>query len=328
MDGFDLLILGFMLTAISADLDLSRTDAASWSRRRWSARWWTAWASACSPTGWAVCGHLNDATEADEVERGHAEGICVAAKLYPAGATTIAHLGATDFARIRRVLERMERIGMPLLVHGEATDPAVDIVDREASFVEGTLTALLRDHPGLKVVLEHVTTAEAADFRAGARPASGRDHHAAPPADHGTSLFQGGLRPHLYCLPAAKRERHRLALRRAVTGGRACFFLGTDTAPHLAGAKESDCGCAGRFVAPTALQCYAQVFDEEGALPRLEGFASLHETRFDGLPVNAGTLTLPRRAAEAPAEIAAGGDRVVVFRGGEGTPWSIDGVRP
>jgi dihydroorotase len=267
--------------------------------------------------------YLTDASDADEIERGHAEGVWVAAKLYPAGATTNAHHGVTDIARIRQVLERMERIGMPLLIHGEATDPAVDIFDREAVFIEQTLTPLLRAHQGLRVVLEHVTTEDATDFVRAHQPllaATITPHHL---LINRTTLFQGGLRPHLYCLPVAKRERHRLALRRAATGGEACFFLGTDTAPHTASTKEAACGCAGCFVGPTALQCYAQVFDDEGALERLEGFASVHGPQFYGLPLNEGTVTLLRRSAHAPAAIDVGDERVVVFRGGEDIAWSI-----
>jgi dihydroorotase len=268
--------------------------------------------------------YLTDTIAPDEVERGHAQGIWVAAKLYPAGATTNAHHGVTDLARIRGVLERMERIGMPLLIHGEATDPAVDIFDREAVFVEHTLAPLVREHAGLRMVLEHVTTAEAADFVRAHAPrlaATITPHHL---LINRTSLFQGGLRPHLYCLPVAKRERHRLALRRAATGGEACFFLGTDTAPHPAGLKESACGCAGCFVGPAAMQCYAQVFDDEGMLGNLEGFASLHGPRFYKLPVNEGTVTLARRASRLPDEIVVGDERVVVFRGAEDIPWSIE----
>ena len=267
--------------------------------------------------------YLTDSTDPDEVERGHAQGVWVAAKLYPAGATTNAHHGVTDLNRIRKVLERMQRIGMTLLVHGETTDPEVDIFDREAVFVEQILPPLLRAHPGLKVVLEHVTTIEAVDFVRAHAPrmaATITPHHL---MINRTSLFQGGIRPHLYCLPIAKRERHRLALRKAATGGEACFFLGTDTAPHPAGAKEAACGCAGCFVGPTALQCYTQVFDEEGALDRLEGFASLNGPTFYGLPVNEATVTLRRGTTPVPDAIAIGDDRVVVFRGGGDTTWSI-----
>jgi dihydroorotase len=272
--------------------------------------------------------YLTDATRADEVARGHEAGVWVAAKLYPAGATTNAHHGVTDVAAIHAVLARMERIGMPLLIHGESTDPAVDIFDREAVFVENTLPPLLHAHPGLKVVLEHITTTEAADFVRAHAPrvaATITPHHL---LINRTSLFQGGLRPHLYCLPIAKRERHRLALRRAATGGESCFFLGTDTAPHPAGAKESACGCAGCFVAPTAMPCYTQVFEEDAALDRLEGFASLNGPRFYGLPPNHGTLTLRRRAARVPAAIRVESDSVVIFRGDEHLAWSIEATRP
>ncbi len=267
--------------------------------------------------------YLTDSIDPAEVERGHAEGVWVAAKLYPAGATTNAHHGVTDLNRIRKVLERMERIGMPLLIHGETTDPNVDIFDREAVFVDQILPPLLRAHPGLKMVLEHVTTIEAVDFVRAHAPrmaATITPHHL---MINRTSLFQGGIRPHLYCLPIAKRERHRLALRKAATGGEACFFLGTDTAPHPAGAKEAACGCAGCFVGPTALQCYTQVFDEEGALDRLEGFASLNGPTFYGLPVNEATVTMRRGSTPMPEAIAVGDDRVVVFRGGAETTWTI-----
>ena len=267
--------------------------------------------------------YLTDSTDPDEVERGHTQGVWVAAKLYPAGATTNAHHGVTDLNRIRTVLERMQRIGMPLLVHGETTDPEVDIFDREAVFVDQILPPLLRAHPGLKVVLEHVTTIEAVEFVRAHAPrmaATITPHHL---LINRTSLFQGGIRPHLYCLPIAKRERHRLALRKAATGGEACFFLGTDTAPHPVGAKEAACGCAGCFVGPTALQCYTQVFDEEGALDRLEGFASRNGPAFYGLAVNDGSITLRRGSTPMPDAIAVGDDRVTVFRGGAETSWSI-----
>jgi dihydroorotase len=268
--------------------------------------------------------YLTDTTDPDDIARGHAAGIWVAAKLYPAGATTNAQHGVTDIAHIRATLERMERIGMKLLIHGETTDPSVDVFDREAVFIERTMVPLLRDHPGLKVVLEHITTEEGAAVVRAHAPRLGATitpHHL---MINRTTLFQGGLRPHLYCLPIAKREKHRLALRRAATGGEACFFLGTDTAPHPARAKESACGCAGCFVGPTALQSYAQVFDEEGALDRLDAFASVNGPRFYGLPVNETTITLRRRASSTPEAVEAADDRVVVFRGGETMPWSID----
>ncbi len=272
--------------------------------------------------------YLTDATSPDEIERGHAEGVWVAAKLYPAGATTNAHHGVTDIFALSPVFDRMARIGMPVLIHGEATDPAVDIFDREAVFMEQTLLPLLRRHQGLKVVVEHITTAETADIvREHAPRVAGTitPHHL---VINRTALFQGGLRPHLYCLPVAKRERHRLALRRAATGGAGCYFIGTDTAPHPKAAKEAGCGCAGIFGAATALQTYVQAFDEDNALDRFEAFASLNGARFYGLKPNSGTMVLNRQPGRAAAAVAVDGDEIVVFRGGDDLPWSIGEVRP
>ena len=272
--------------------------------------------------------YLTDETSADEIEKGHAERVWIAAKLYPAGATTNSQHGVRDLKAIRPVLERMERIGMPVLIHGEATDPAVDIFDREAVFMEQVLLPLLKDHQGLKVVVEHVTTEETTEIvRSHAPRVAGTitPHHL---VINRTSLFQGGLRPHLYCLPVAKREHHRLALRRAATSGDACFFIGTDTAPHSARTNQAACGCAGVFTGATALQTYTQVFDEEGALDRLEAFASLNGARFYALPPNLGTIDLHRRAGALPAAVAVEDDDVVIFRGDESLPWSIGEVRP
>lgn len=270
--------------------------------------------------------YLTDATSPDEIERGFSEGVWIAAKLYPAGATTNAHHGVTDIPKLAPVLERMERIGMPLLIHGEATDPSIDIFDREAAFMEATLLPLLARHEGLKVCVEHVTMEETTDIVRAHAPrvaATITPHHL---MINRTSIFQGGLRPHLYCLPVAKRERHRLALRKAATGGEDCFFLGTDTAPHPRGAKESACGCAGVFLGPVALQCYAQVFDEEGTLDRFEAFASVNGARFHGLEPNEGTVMLNRRPEAALEAVAVGSEEVVVFRGGEELPWSVGAV--
>jgi dihydroorotase len=270
--------------------------------------------------------YLTDAAQPDEIEQGFAEKAWIAAKLYPAGATTNAHHGVTDLFAIAPVLERMERIGMPLLVHGEATDPAVDVFDREAVFLEQSLLPLLKRHQGLKVVIEHITTTEAADIVRAFAPRVGgtiTPHHL---MINRTSLFQGGLRPHLYCLPVAKREHHRLALRNAATSGESCFFIGTDSAPHPRGAKESACGCAGVFVGATALQSYVQVFDEEGALERFEAFASLNGARFYGLPPNDGTVRLERRPERTAETIAVGTSEIVVFRGNEPLAWSIGRV--
>ncbi|MEL3889705.1 dihydroorotase [Ferrovibrio sp. MS7] len=266
--------------------------------------------------------YLTDTIDPEEIRRGHEGGAWVAAKLYPAGATTNSDHGVTSLAKIRPVLAMMERIGMPLLVHGEVTDHDVDIFDREKVFIDRTLAPLLQDFPELKVVLEHITTAEAADFvkeRAPQLAATITPHHL---IINRTDIFTGGIRPHFYCLPIAKRETHRLALRRAATSGDACYFLGTDTAPHAAHTKEAACGCAGIFNAPTAMQCYAQVFDEEGALDQLETFASLNGPRFYGLPVNQEKITLRKQAASVPAEIPLGSDRLVVF-GSENLGWSL-----
>ena len=277
--------------------------------------------------------YLTESIDPDELERGHSEGVFTAAKLYPAGATTNSDAGVRDLAHIPRVLERMERIGMPLLIHGEVTDPAVDIFDREAVFIERHLQPLLQRHPGLKVVLEHITTAEAAAF-----VAEGPSTLAATITPHHlhinrNALFQGGLRPDFYCLPVAKREVHRQALRRAATSGSPKFFLGTDSAPHERHAKESACGCAGIYNAPYALESYAQVFGEEGALAQLEGFASEHGPRFYGLPLNPGRISLERRALDpdgpglpAMLELPNGGDtptRLVPFHAGDQLEWTL-----
>lgn len=272
--------------------------------------------------------YLMDATAPDEIERGFRDGVWVAAKLYPAGATTNAHHGVTDIAGLASVFQCMERIGMPVLIHGESTDPAVDIFDREAVFMEQSLLPLLKRHPGLKVVIEHVTTAETADIvRAHSSRAAGTitPHHL---VINRTSLFQGGLRPHLYCLPVAKRERHRLALRKAATSGEACFFIGTDTAPHRRTAKEAECCSAGVFGGATALQTYVQVFDEEGALDRFEAFASVNGAQFYGIEPNRGSLVLERRESLVVAAVAVEDTEVVVFQGGQTLPWSIGRVSP
>lgn len=272
--------------------------------------------------------YLTDATAPDEIEKGFKDRVWVAAKLYPAGATTNAHHGVTGIAALAPVFERMEKLGMPVLIHGEATDPAVDIFDREAVFMEQSLLPLLKRHAGLKVVIEHVTTAETADIvRAHASRAAATitPHHL---VINRTSLFQGGLRPHLYCLPVAKRERHRLALRKAATSGEACFFIGTDTAPHRRIAKEAECCSAGVFGGATALQTYVQVFDEEGALDRFEAFASVNGARFYGLDLNRGTIALERREQPVMAAIAVEDTEVVVFQGGETLPWSVGEVKP
>jgi len=269
--------------------------------------------------------YLTDSIAPDEVARGHGEGVFTAAKLYPAHATTGSAHGVTDVANIRKVLERMEAIGMPLLVHGEVTDSHVDIFDREAVFIERTLAPLVRDLPGLKVVFEHITTAEAAAFVA----ESGPNVAATITPQHlhinRNAMFAGGIRPHMYCLPVAKREHHRLALRKAATSGSAKFFLGTDSAPHAVGAKEASCGCAGIFNAPYALESYIAVFEEEGALDKFEGFASLNGPAFYGLPVNEGTVTLEKAPVTVPDVIDANGTPIVPFHAGETLGWRFIG---
>lgn len=268
--------------------------------------------------------YLTDAIDAAEVERGFAGRVWVAAKLYPAGATTNSDSGVTDIRKIHPVLETMERIGMPLLVHGEVTDPSVDVFDREAVFIDRVLAPLLTDFPALKVVFEHITTAQAVQFVRAQGPRVGATvtvHHL---MINRTDIFKGGIRPHLYCLPIAKREQHRLALREAATSGEAQFFLGTDTAPHAISAKEAACGCAGIFSAPTAIELYAQVFDEERALDALEAFASKNGPAFYGLPVNSETVTLRRQDWTAPDGVAVdGGAAVKPFLAGETIRWRL-----
>lgn len=267
--------------------------------------------------------YLTDAADAGEIARGFADGVWAACKLYPAHATTNSAHGVTDIRALTPVLEALQAIGMPLLIHGEVTDRHVDIFDREAVFVERTLAPMVRDFPALKIVLEHITTAEAADF---VREAGGNVAATITPQHlhlNRNALFDGGLRPHAYCLPVVKRERHRLAVRAAAVSGSPAFFLGTDSAPHGAARKEAACGCAGIFNAPFALESYAAVFDEEGALDRLEGFAAEHGPRFYGLPLNTGTVTLERRAAAVPALIGEGETAVVPFHAGETLGWRM-----
>jgi dihydroorotase len=272
--------------------------------------------------------YLTDTADQDEIARGYEEGAFAAVKFYPAGATTNSDAGVSDVKKIYPTLARMQEIGMPLLVHGEVTDPSVDVFDREAVYIENVLSPLIRDFSELKIVFEHVTTKDAVDFvRARWAEAPGRlgatitAHHL---VINRTDIFKGGIRPHLYCLPIAKRETHRLALRDAAASGEAAFFLGTDTAPHARSVKETACGCAGIFTAPSAMETYTQVFDEEGALDKLEAFASLNGPAFYGLAANAETLTLERASSSLPETIATSdGDAIQVFGGGEQTSWRL-----
>ncbi|WP_323799270.1 dihydroorotase [Parasphingorhabdus sp.] len=267
--------------------------------------------------------YLTDDADADDIAAGHAAGIFTAAKLYPANATTNSAHGVTDVAHIMPVLERMQDIGMPLLVHGEVTDCEIDIFDREAVFIERILEKLIAALPDLKVVFEHITTEQAVQFVDSAGPniaATITPHHL---HINRNAMFVGGIRPHAYCLPVAKREQHRLALRTAATSGSPKYFLGTDSAPHEIHAKQSACGCAGIFNAPYALESYATVFDEEGALDRLEGFASLHGANFYGLPVNEAMVSLQRSEFQVPDDIETAGSRLVPFHAGAIMKWRI-----
>jgi dihydroorotase len=265
--------------------------------------------------------YLTDQANPEELARGYADGVWVAAKLYPAGATTNSASGVTDIRNIYPALERMQAIGMVLCVHGEVTDPAVDVFDREAVFIERVLKPLVFDFPELKIVFEHITTSEAVAFVTDGGPNIAATVTPQHMIINRNAIFAGGLRPHAYCLPVAKREKHRLAVRHAATSGLPKFFLGTDSAPHARSAKESACGCAGIFNAPFALESYATVFDEEGALDRFEAFASLNGPSFYGLPVNEGSVTLERAATEVPEEIAG----VVPFHAGETLKWTFVG---
>lgn len=269
--------------------------------------------------------YLTETTNPADVVAAHAAGLIAAVKLYPAGATTNSASGVRDFDKVRPVLEAMAEAGIPLCTHGEVTDPAVDIFDREAVFIDRVLDPVRRATPGLRVVMEHITTAEGVDYVASQQDmgATITTHHLVINRNH---ILVGGIRPHYYCLPVAKRESHRLALRRAATSGDPRYFLGTDSAPHPDRAKESACGCAGCFTAPNTLSILAQVFEDEGALDRLEGFASLHGPAFYRLPPNEDRIRLVRRddPAEYPTHIAAGDETVTVFDPGFPLYWHVE----
>jgi dihydroorotase len=270
--------------------------------------------------------YLTETTAPEEVARGFFSGVFAAVKLYPAQATTNADFGVADFARVAPVLERMAAIGMPLLLHGEVADPQVDLFDREAVFIDRVLDPLRRQLPELRTVFEHITTEEAAQYVAGADAnlaATITAHHL---VINRNAIFAGGVRPHLYCLPIAKREKHRRALRRAAVSGDPHFFLGTDSAPHPISAKETSCGCAGIFTAACALELYVEVFEEENALGRFEAFAALNGSAFYRLPPNRGRITLRREPIEVPARIGKGGSAIVPFRAGETLRWRANSV--
>ena len=268
--------------------------------------------------------YLTDNTSAEDVRAAVASGFVKAVKLYPAGATTNSDAGVTDLLRCEAALAEMEKLGLPLLVHGEVTDPAIDLFDREAVFIEQVLSPLLKRHPDLRVVMEHITTRDAALFVAEA----GRNVAATITAHHllynRNAIFQGGVRPHWYCLPVLKREIHREALVGAAISGNPKFFLGTDSAPHARGANEAACGCAGCYTANAAMELYAEVFEAAGALDRLEGFASFFGPDFYRLPRNAGTITLEKRPQTLPeAYDYLADDTLVPLRAGETLAWTF-----
>ncbi len=270
--------------------------------------------------------YLTDNIDQGEIETGFMGGVFTACKLYPAGATTNSDHGVTDIGKITNVLETMQRIGMPLLVHGEVTDGDIDIFDREAVFIDRIMSKITRDFPGLKIVFEHITTKQAVDFvkeSSANIAATITPHHL---VYNRSAIFEGGIRPHLYCLPIAKREVHRLALRAAATSGSAKFFLGTDSAPHSIDAKQSACGCAGVFNAPFALESYACVFDQENALDKLEGFASLHGPDFYGLEPNKRKIVLERADIDVPKTLDIMGTKIIPFHGGEKLNWRFAGL--
>jgi dihydroorotase len=267
--------------------------------------------------------YLTDNTRPEEIAAARESRAVHAVKYYPAGATTNSDSGVTDLAKCQRVLEAMEKHGMPLLVHGEVTDSEVDIFDRERVFIERVLSPLVRRQAGLKVIMEHITTREAAEFVAAAPPqvaATITAHHLLL---NRNALFAGGMRPHHYCLPVVKREVHRQALVKAAVGGNPKFFLGTDSAPHARHTKETDCGCAGIYTAHAGIELYAEAFAAAGALERLEGFASVHGPRFYGLPVNGERITLVDEPVPVAADIAFGADRLVPFRAGAAVGWRL-----
>jgi len=268
--------------------------------------------------------YLTEGTDPEDVALAHATGLITAVKLYPAGATTNSASGVANFDKVRGVLDRMAEIGLPLCVHGEVTDDDIDIFDREAVFIDRVLDPIRRATPGLRVVMEHITTSGAVDYvrsQTTDLAATITTHHLVINRNH---ILVGGIRPHYYCLPIAKRESHRLALVKAATSGDTRFFLGTDSAPHVDAAKESGCGCAGCFTATNTLSILAEVFDRENALPSLEGFTSQHGPGFYGLPVNLNTLTLTKGAPVAyPAKIETPVGPVTVFDPGFDLHWSV-----
>ena len=267
--------------------------------------------------------YLTDNLPADEIRRAKDAGV-VAAKLYPAGATTNSDAGVTDLRKTYATLEAMQKAGMLLLVHGEVTSPDIDLFDREAVFIDQHLIPLRRDFPELKIVFEHITTLEAAQYVLDADRFTGATITAHHLLYNRNAIFTGGIRPHYYCLPVLKREKHRLALVQAATGGNARFFLGTDSAPHPAQLKEHATGCAGCYTAHAAMELYAEAFEAAGALGQLEAFASFNGADFYGLPRNTGTLTLKRQSWTPPESFAFGGAELKPLRSGEALAWKAE----
>jgi dihydroorotase len=266
--------------------------------------------------------YLTDNLPAEEIARAKAAGV-VACKLYPAGATTNSDAGVTDIRKTYKTLEAMQREGVLLLVHGEVTSPDIDLFDREAVFIEQQLAPLRKDFPGLKIVMEHITTKEAAQYVAGADANLGATITAHHLLYNRNAIFTGGIRPHYYCLPVLKRETHRQALVAAATSGSPKFFLGTDSAPHPAHLKEHATGCAGCYTAHAAMELYAEAFDAAGALDKLEGFSSFFGADFYGLPRNTGTITLQRESWTPPESFAFGEAELKPLRAGESLPWRL-----
>ena len=268
--------------------------------------------------------YLTDKTHPDEIRRAKQSGCVFAVKYYPAGATTNSDSGVTDIGKCHAVLEAMAKESLPLLIHGEVTDPAIDVFDRERTFIERELIALVERYPQLRIVLEHITTSYATDFVLSAPSNVGATITAHHLLLNRNAIFQGGIRPHHYCLPVLKRERHRQALVKAATSGNPKFFLGTDSAPHERSSKENDCGCAGVYTAHAALEFYAEVFDAAGALDRLEGFASHHGADFYGLPRNATRITLEKSEWRVPDSFPYGGGQLVPLRAGASVAWRVE----
>jgi len=269
--------------------------------------------------------YLTDETDPDDVEHGFKEGVFTGVKLYPAHATTYSAAGVTDFAKIRRVLERMQKIDMPFLIHGEEVDPEIDVFDREAVFIERRLQKWIREFPGLRIILEHLSSKDGVDFVRSAAPQVGGTITPYHMQLTRTDWLGAGLKPYMYCMPVIKTEKDRQALRKAAISGEACFFLGTDSAPHPVTKKLAVNGIPGLFNSPVAIETYAKIFDEEGALHKLEAFASLNGPKHYRLPPNEETITLERSSWTAPEEVKVDGpdERALIYRGGETIEWRV-----